>query len=237
MNSALIRVDDLSFTYPDGTAALQNLSFTIAPGEKVALMGANGAGKSTLLMVMCGVLHGHVHGRVELFGLELGPGNLRQIRQKLGVVFQNPDDQLFCPTVMDDVAFGPRNMKLGKDEVDQRSRLALAAVGLAGFEQRSPFHLSLGEKRRAAIATVISMRPELLVLDEPTSLLDGRGRREVMTLLETLGGTQLIISHDLALIGRLCNRAIVLSRGQLVADRPAAAVLADTALLETQGLA
>jgi cobalt/nickel transport system ATP-binding protein len=200
-------------------------------------MGANGAGKSTLLLVLCGVLHGHTTGSVEMFGLPLQQHNLRHIRQKLGVIFQDPDDQLFCPTVSDDVAFGPRNMRLPQDEVAARTRAALAAVGLTGFERRSPFHLSLGEKRRAAIATVISMRPEVLVLDEPTSLLDVRGRREVIGLLKQLSGTQIIVTHDLALIANLCNRAIVLSEGTLVADRPAGEVLADEAFLHTHGLA
>lgn len=237
MSGAVIHIDDLGFTYPDGTAALKGISLAIAPGEKVALMGANGAGKSTLLLVMCGVLHGHLHGEVKLFGLPLTPANLRQIRQKLGVVFQNPDDQLFCPTVLEDVAFGPRNMKLTEDEVAQRSRAALTAVGLTGFERRSSQHLSLGEKRRAAIATVLSMGPEVLVLDEPTSSLDGRGRREVTGLLRGLAGTQIVITHDLALVAELCGRAIVLSGGRLVTDRPAAEVLSDRAFLETHGLA
>jgi energy-coupling factor transporter ATP-binding protein EcfA2 len=237
MSDELIRVQDLSFTYPDGTRALESVSFTIACGEKVALAGPNGAGKSTLLLLLCGVLHEHWEGSVEVCGLSLRKGDLRSIRRRLGLVFQNPDDQLFCPTVFDDVAFGPRNMRLSAEEVAGRVQAALSAVGLAGFERRSPFHLSLGEKRRAAIATVLSMRPEILVLDEPTSMLDPRSRRELIALLKGLGGTQITVAHDLGMIADVCDRVIVLSRGKVVADGDPASVLGKASFLEAHGLA
>jgi cobalt/nickel transport system ATP-binding protein len=236
MDEPVIQVENLSYAYPDGTRALEGISFAVPPGEKTALLGANGAGKSTLLMLLSGVLHEGFTGRVRILGLEAGRNNLRQIRRRLGLVFQNPDDQLFCPTIRDDVSFGPRNMKVPEADVSVRVAGALAAVGLPGFERRSSFHLSLGEKKRAAIATVLAMRPEILALDEPTSMLDPRGRREVTALLQTLGGTQLIVTHDLDMIAGLCDRALVLSGGRLVADGAAGDILADKALLETHGL-
>ncbi len=237
MSDIIIHAEDLCFTYPDGTEALAGISLSIERGEKVALLGPNGAGKSTLLLALCGVLEGRLHGRAELFGLPLMRENLPQVRKKLGIIFQNPDDQLFCPTVFDDVAFGPRNMKLSEIEVLQRTESALAAVGLANYRRRSSFHLSLGEKRRAAIATVLAMTPEALILDEPTSLLDGRGCRELLTLLGQIGGTQIIITHDLEFAARLCGRAVVMSRGKIIADGPAGRILADRPLLELHGLA
>lgn len=237
MDETLIQVQDLSFAYPDGTRALDDVSFEIAAGERVALAGPNGAGKSTLLLILCGVLHDQADGSVKVLGLPVEKRNLRQIQQRIGLVFQNPDDQLFCPTIFDDVAFGPRNLGLPHDEVARRADAALAAVGLVGFDRRSPFHLSLGEKKRAAIATVLSMQPDILALDEPTSMLDPRGRREVARLLKGLGGTQIIVTHDLGLIAELCHRVIVLSRGRLVADGPAAGVLGNSTFLELHGLA
>jgi cobalt/nickel transport system ATP-binding protein len=237
MSEPLIQIDDLSFAYPDGTAALTGVSLHIVAGEKVALAGANGAGKSTLLGLLCGALPGPWAGTIRAFSLPVEKRHLREIRRRMGMVFQNPDDQLFCPTVFDDVAFGPRNMKLDHDEVHQRVTAALAAIGLAGFERRTSYHLSLGEKKRAAIATVLSMQPDLLALDEPTSMLDPRGRREIRDLLRRLGGTQIVVTHDLAMIRELCSRVVVLSRGQVAADGPPAEVLSDATFLEKHGLA
>ena len=237
MSEMLVQVENLSFAYPDGTRALDGVSFTVAAGERVALAGPNGAGKSTLLLALSGMLHEGTDGSIRVAGLLVEKANLGRIRQKLGLVFQNPDDQLFCPTVLDDVAFGPRNMRLPAEEVARRAAAALAAVGLAGFERRSPFHLSLGEKKRAAIATVLSMQPAILALDEPTSMLDPRGRKDVARLLRRLGGTQIIVTHDLPMIADLCHRVVVLSRGRVVADAPPAEALADPAFLELHGLA
>ena len=199
----------------------------------MALLGANGAGKSTLLLHLNGILQSP---GVKVCGLALERRNLKAIRQKVGLVFQNPDDQLFCPTVFDDVAFGPRHMGLGEADVELRVARSLAQVGLTGQRGRSAFHLSVGQKKRAALATVLAMAPELLVLDEPTSNLDPRGRKEVRRLLQELGGTQLIATHDFTLVRELCQRAIVLSRGRKVADGGVEEVLGATALLEEHGL-
>jgi len=232
-----IQLEDVSFTYPDGRQALAGVSLRISPGQRVALAGPNGAGKSTLLMLLAGVVEGRLRGRLSVGGLAVEKRHLPAIRRKLGLVFQDPDDQLFCPTVFEDVAFGPRNLKLGEEEVRLRVESALSAVGLEGFGRRSPFHLSLGEKKRAAIATVLSMRPRILALDEPTSMLDPRGRREVAALLQRLGGTQIVVTHDLDIVRRLCGRVLVLSAGRLVADGPPADVLADESFLQAHGLA
>jgi len=180
----------LSYRYPDGTEALKEVSFDLREGERLALMGPNGAGKSTLLLHLNALLDGD--GNLEVDGVALSKATVRIIRQKVGLVFQNPEDQLFCPTVFEDVAFGPRNMGLPDIEVERRVRGSLKAVGLEGFERRNPAHLSIGEKKRAAIATVHAMRPPVFVLDEPTSNLDARGRRGVLDLLLSLGGTQIL---------------------------------------------
>ncbi len=247
MSEPIVQVEDLHFAYPDGTRAIDGVSFQVAEGERVALAGPNGAGKSTLLLHLAGALDGTASGRIAVAGIDLSRGStasgspprgrVHQVRRLVGLVFQNPDDQLFCPTVFEDVAFGPRNMRLSEDEVRARVGEALAAVGLAGFERRSPLHLSLGEKKRAAIATVLAMRPRILALDEPTSMLDPRGRREVAALLEGLGGTQIVVTHDLDMVRRLCGRVLVISAGRVVADGPPADVFADRSFLETHGLA
>jgi cobalt transport protein ATP-binding subunit len=235
MNAApALLVEDLTFRYPDGTAALAGVSFTLAPGEKLALLGPNGAGKSTLLLHLNGLLRGT--GRIVVGGLPLTDGNLKEVRRKVGLVFQSPDDQLFCPTVFDDVAFGPRNLGLPEEEARERATRSLAAVGLAGQEQRSAYHLSWGEKKRAALATVLSLEPEVLALDEPVAFLDPRGRRELLELLRRLGGTQLVATHDLPLAEALCTRGVVLSRGRVAAEGPVAELRADRALLEAHGL-
>ena len=236
MSDELIRVEDLSFTYPDGTRALESVSFTIACGEKVALAGPNGAGKSTLLLLLCGVLHEHWEGSVEVCGLPLRKGDLRSIRQRLGLVFQNPDDQLFCPTVGEDVAFGPRNQKLSEEETAGRVGRSLAAVGLAGFEHRSAHHLSGGEKRRAAIAAVLACQPKVLALDEPWANLDARASHAVTEILRAFKGTLLLASQDLYHAAEVCNRLVVLDGGKVAADGPIRNLLADRALLGAHGL-
>jgi cobalt/nickel transport system ATP-binding protein len=233
-NGAVIQVDALSFTYPDGQRALDGLSLAVRDGEKVGLIGANGAGKSTLLLHLNGILPSN--GCVRVLGMKVEKANLKTIRQSVGLVFQNPDDQLFCPTVGDDVAFGPRQLRLPEAEVAARVRDSLAAVGLRGFEGRSAFHMSFGEKKRVAIATTLSMNPKVLALDEPTSNLDPKSRKELIRLLRRLGGTQVIASHDLDLIRTLCDRAVLLSKGRNVAEGAPAKILSDTALLEAHGL-
>ena len=233
-SQTVIRIEKLSFSYPDGTRALQDVSLDILRHQKVALIGPNGAGKSTLLLHFNGIFS--CNGTVEVLGMKLEKKNLRAIRQKVGLVFQNPDDQLFCPTVFDDVAFGARNLGLAEDLVARRVRESLESVGLAGFEQHSAFHLSFGEKKRVSIATVLAMDSEILIFDEPTSNLDPRGKREITQLLRRIDGTQIIVTHDLGLVENLCDRVVVLSKGQKVGDGTVQEILSNQALLEAHGL-
>ena len=229
-----VQIENLCYSYPDGTLALDGVSLDIHQGEKIALVGSNGAGKSTLLLHLNGVLGNN--GAVQVLGLKMKE-NLKSIRQKVGLVFQNPDDQLFCPTIFDDVAFGARNLNLPEDQVADRVKRSLEAVGMSGFENHSVFHLSFGQKKRIAIATVLAMDSQILVLDEPTSNLDPRGKKDIIQLLHEIGGTQIIVTHDLSLVEDLCQRVIVLSKGRKVADGPTGEVLGDRDFLESHGLA
>jgi len=231
----IVRVDNLSFCYPDGQQALTDISLTICQGETVALIGPNGAGKSTLLLHLNGILHSN--GVVKVFGKPVNDKNLRWVRSKVGLVFQNPDDQLFSPTLFEDVAFGPTNMGYSEAEVGESVTKALNWVEMAGYEQRSPHHLSVGEKKRTAIATVLSMTPEILVIDEPTSNLDPRSKWSLIGLLKRLPMTKIVASHDLELVQALCQRVIVLDHGQVVADGTTNHILADKPLLAAHGLA
>jgi cobalt/nickel transport system ATP-binding protein len=231
----VIRIENLSFCYPDGQSALTNINLSIYKGETVAFIGPNGAGKSTLLLHLNGILRSN--GLVKMFGKPIDDKNLREVRSKIGLVFQNPDDQLFSPTVFDDVAFGPINLGYTETEIHQSVARALEWVGMTGYEQRSPHHLSIGEKKRIAIATILSMSPEILVLDEPTSNLDPRSKWLLIELLRKLPTTKIIASHDLQLVESLCQRAIILDHGQVVADDMTEHVLADTSLLSAHGLA
>lgn len=228
-------VDDLSFTYPDGHAVLDQLSLSVEPGEKVALLGPNGAGKTTFALHLNGVLELQ-SGSVKVNGIPLIEENLAEIRRRVGMVFQNADDQLFMPTVREDVAFGPANLGLTKEQQAERVSEALAAVDATDFIDRTPHHLSGGEKRRVAIATVLAMHPDVLVLDEPTSGLDPFGRRELTNLLKSLELTQLVITHDLPLALELCPRSIIISAGRVVADGATADLLADDDLLAAHRL-
>lgn len=229
-------VDGLGYSYPDGKVALADVSFRADVGESLGLVGPNGAGKTTLFLCLAGVLR-VPPGRVRLAGLDPGnPSERRQLPLRVGIVFQNSDDQLFSATVGDDVAFGPLNLGLPADEVRRRVTEALERVGLSGFEQRVPMHLAGGEKRRAALAGVLAMRPDVLLLDEPSIFLDPRGRRELIALLHRLGGTRIVAAHDLDLILDTCQRVLVIDGGRLIADGPAATVLADTELMNAHGL-
>ncbi len=229
-----IEVEHLSFSYPDGHLALANVSLHIAPGEKVALVGPNGAGKSTLVLHLNGILTGQ--GRVTVCGLEVGEKTLGHVRAAVGLVFQNPDDQLFSPTVYEDVAFGPLYQGLGPEQVTARVSSALAAVSMESYARRISHHLSVGEKKRIAIATVLSMNPEVLVLDEPTSGLDPRARRSLIHLLRDLPMTMLISSHDLAMVRELLPRTVILDEGRIVADGLTEELMKDENLLEAHGL-
>ena len=202
-------VDDLAFAYPDGHQALFGVDLRVEQGERVALLGPNGAGKTTLVLHLNGILRGG-RGRVEVAGLPVDQRNLQEVRRRVGIVFQDPDDQLFMPTVGEDVAFGPRNLGLPEPEVRARVAAALAQVGMAGAADRPPHHLSFGQRRRVAVATVLSMHPEVLVLDEPSSNLDPAGRRELAEVLESLPVTILMVTHDPGEAERLATRIVTL---------------------------
>jgi cobalt transport protein ATP-binding subunit len=230
----MLDVQDLHYAYDDGTEALRGLSLTVDRGERVGLVGPNGSGKSTLLLCLSGLLRGR--GRVCIDGVELSKGTLPQIRGRVGLVFQSPDDQLFMPTLADDLAFGPVNLGLSADQVERRVNDTSSQMGLAGMLDRPPHHLSMGQKRNAAVATVLAMQPALLLMDEPSSNLDPRSRRRSIEVLAALDATLLIASHDLDLVGRLCRRVAVIDEGRIVADGPARDILGDAALMEQHGL-
>ncbi len=230
-----VEIEHLHFTYPDGTEALRGVELLVEPGEKVAVVGPNGAGKSTLLLHLNGILGGG-HGHVTVDGSRVGPDTARQVRALVGLVFQDPDDQLFSPTVREDVAFGPIHMGVPEHELHHRIERALAAVGMSGFEQRVPHHLSLGQRKRIAVATVLSMDPSILVFDEPTAGLDPRGRRELMAVMASRPETLLVSTHDLAMVAETLPRTVILDGGVVVADGPSAELLRDEQLLETHGL-
>jgi cobalt transport protein ATP-binding subunit len=223
-------VEDLAFAYPDGHQALFGVDLRVARGERVAVLGPNGAGKTTLVLHLNGILTGG-RGRVSVAGLPVEGRTLPEVRRRVGIVFQDPDDQLFMPTVGEDVAFGPRNLGLPEPEVAARVARALEQVGMAGSADRPPHHLSFGQRRRVAVATVLSMHPEVLVLDEPSSNLDPAGRRELAEVLTALPVTMLMVTHDLPYALQLCPRSVVLDGGVVVADGPTRELLADADLL------
>jgi cobalt/nickel transport system ATP-binding protein len=236
MSETAVRVTGLTYAYPNGPTALDGVALELAAGESVGLVGPNGAGKTTLFLCLSGVLPAP-RGRLSVLGLDpADPAQRRRLPEHVGIVFQNSDDQLFNTTVLDDVAFGPLNLGLPPDEVRRRVAEALARVGLSGFEERVPFHLSGGEKRRVALAGVLAMRPGVLLLDEPSMYLDPRGRRELIGLVNGLRVTKLIAAHDLEMILQTCGRAVVLDRGRVMADGPVREVLGNAALMEAHGL-
>lgn len=230
----VLRVQDLHFAYPDGLVALRGISFKMNDGEKVALVGPNGAGKSTLMLHLNGILNGR--GEIEVGGQRLMRDNLSAIRSMVGLVFQNPDDQLFSPTVFEDVAFGPLHMGLPEADVRARVEAALEAVRMGTFRDRLSHHLSVGEKKRIAIATVLSMNPSVLILDEPSAGLDPRARRSLINLLRELPITMLVSTHDMTMVRELFPRTIVMDEGKIVADGSTRDILADEELLTAHGL-
>jgi cobalt/nickel transport system ATP-binding protein len=220
----------LRYRYPNGVVGLDGVDLSVTEGERVAVLGPNGAGKTTLMLHLNGLLAGD--GALDVGGIR----DVRELRAAVGLVFQDPDDQLFMPTVGEDVAFGPLNLGLTRDEVTARVRVALAAVRMSHVEDRAPHQLSLGQRRRVAIATVLAMRPRLLVLDEPSANLDPRARRELLEVLDSFDRTMLVVTHDLPFAARLCERAVILSGGRVAADGPCAEILADEELLAAHDL-
>ena len=235
MSHHIVEALDLSFTYPDGTSVLRGITFRITHGESVAIVGANGAGKSTLLL--------HLNGYLQRSGGDLRIGDhlltsesIRTVRRAVGMVFQDPDDQLFMPTVFDDVAFGPLNLGLPAREVERLVHSSLERVGALHLKDRPPYKLSGGEKRAAAIASVLSMSPDILVMDEPTSNLDPRARRQLIGLLRSFAHTKIVATHDLEMVLDLCERTLVIQAGRIVADGPTREILGDEALMEASSL-
>ncbi|MEV4283527.1 energy-coupling factor ABC transporter ATP-binding protein [Actinoplanes xinjiangensis] len=227
--TAALSITGLTFAYPDGRQALHGIDLTLDEGERVALLGPNGAGKTTLVLHLNGILHGG-DGRVEISGLPVTPADrkaITEIRRRVGIVFQDPDDQLFMPTVAEDVAFGPANLGVRGADLDDRVTEALAAVGMLEHREQVPQHLSFGQRRRVAVATVLAMRPSLLVLDEPSSNLDPASRRELAEIIRSLPVTVLMVTHDLPYALELCPRSVILDEGRIVADAPTGDLLAD----------
>ena len=231
----MIHASGLRFDYPNGVRGLDGLDLHVTSGERVAVLGPNGAGKTTLMLLLNALLEAR-SGELEVAGLRVGHDDVRDLRARVGLIFQDPDDQLFMPTVREDVAFGPLNLRLSKPEVEERVRQALATVRMSEHAHRAPHQLSLGQRRRVAIASVLAMHPSLLVLDEPSANLDPRTRRELIETLDQLDRTLLIVTHDLPLAAALCERSVLLSAGRIVADRPTPELLRDEQLLAAHDL-
>jgi cobalt/nickel transport system ATP-binding protein len=234
---SIIEIEDLVYCYPDGTRALDGVSFRAEKSESLALLGPNGAGKSTLLLHLNGLLHGHA-GTVKVLDRLVEDKNLSWLRRHVGIVFQDPDDQLFMPTLAEDVAFGPVNMDLSKDQIRERVNWALQSVGLEDFKEKGPHHLSFGQKKRAALATVLSMKPDVLVLDEPTSNLDPRSKMQMVHLIRSLqesGTTIITATHDVNLVPYLADRTVLLDK-KVAATGSVKQILGDRKLMESLGL-
>jgi cobalt/nickel transport system ATP-binding protein len=244
---SILKVDRLRYRYASGQWALHDVSFEIAVGEVVGLVGPNGAGKTTLLLHLNGLLFGETaphpqsaqpasQSPVEVLGLPVTPRSAPEVRRIVGIMFQDPDDQIFCPTVAEDVSFGPRNLGFPREEVERRTRSALGQVGLTGYESRSPLQLSCGERKRVCLAGVLACEPDLLALDEPSSNLDPRSRRQLIGILQSCQSAQLIATHDLEMILDLCTRVLVLDQGRIQADGPAREILSNASLMHRHGL-
>lgn len=237
-NQPSLLIEDLAFAYPDGNQALFGVNLRIEKGERVALLGPNGAGKTTLVMHMNGI-HPTAHGKVAVAGILVDAkdkDSIKKVRAKVGIVFQDPDDQLFMPTVGEDVAFGPYNMGMRGEELDKLVNDALTQVGMLEFRDRPPHHLSFGQRRRVAVATVLAMQPEILVLDEPSSNLDPASRRELADILRSLDITMIMVTHDLPYALELCERSLILAGGIIVADESTRNILSNEELLKANRL-
>lgn len=229
----IIKISNLNFTYPDGKQVLNDINLNIYENESVGIIGPNGAGKTTLLLHLLGILRGE--GEINVLGMSMNDGNLKKIRNKISLVFQDPNDQLFTPTVFDDVAFGPLNLGISKDIIEQKVKESLNKVGMSGFEERFPHHLSFGEKKRISIATVLAMEVEILLLDEPSSNLDPKARRQLINLLNNLKITKIIAANDLKLASEVCKRVILLDEGKIVAGGNTKDILNNKSLMERYG--
>lgn len=225
-----VEIKNLNFAYPDGTRALKNINMQIETGDSVGLIGPNGAGKTTLLLHLNGILRGD--GEVKIFNTLVNKKSLKEVRKKVGLVFQDPDDQLFMPTVFDDVSFGPINLGFAKEKVMEKVKEALKMVEMENFIDKSPHHLSFGEKKKISLATVFSMDPEILALDEPSSNLDPRGKREIVKILEEIKETKIIATHDLEIINLLCQRVILMYQGEIITEGDTEIILKNKELLE-----
>jgi len=235
MSDYAVRITRLNYTYPDGTKALEGIDLDVSFGERIAIVGPSGAGKSTLLLHLNGVLEGI--GSVRIMGMNLVSSNLREIRKQVGLLFQDPNDQLFCPTVYEDIAFGPMNLSVPPTEIPHRVEKALNDSGLDySFRSRSSHHLSLGERRRVSLATVLAMEPAILGMDEPTSNLDPRNRRHLIEVITGLKATLIIATHDLELVLEVCSRTVLMDRGKIWADGETRSMLSDAHLMQTHGL-
>ncbi len=235
MNTSALALEDVAFAYPDGHQVLFGVDLDVPVGQRVAVLGPNGAGKTTLMLHLNGILTPG-RGTVTVAGLPVAEPHMAEVRRRVGLVFQDPDDQLFMPTVRQDVAFGPYNLGLRGPELDERVAEAMAAVGVTDLADRPGHHLSLGQRRKVCIATVLAMRPDVLVLDEPSGTLDPASRRELLDLLANLPVTQIVVTHDLRFAQELCERTVILDAGQIVADGQTGDILSDTALLATHRL-
>jgi cobalt/nickel transport system ATP-binding protein len=235
MSEYAVRLIRLNYTYPDGTKALEGIDLDVAYGERIAIVGPSGAGKSTLLLHLNGVLEGA--GSVRIMGKNLEDSNLREVRKQVGLLFQDPNDQLFCPTVFEDIAFGPMNLGVPSGDIPRRVEKALNDAGLdLSFRSRSSHHLSLGERKRVSLATVLAMEPAILGMDEPTSNLDPRNRRHLIEVISGLKATLIIATHDLELVLEVCSRTILMDRGKIWADGETRSMLGNAELMEAHGL-
>lgn len=230
----IIEIESLSFSYPDGSQILNDINLSISRGCCLGIIGPNGAGKTTLLLHLNGILRGK--GRIHVCGFDMNDKNVKEIRKRVGLIFQDPDDQLFNPTVYDDVAFGPLNMYFPREEIPIRVTDSLKSVGMEGYETRSPQHLSFGEKKKISFATILSLLPEITVMDEPTSNLDPKSRRELINLIRCLPGTKIIATHDLELVLALCDRIVLLNDGKIIADGNPLDILSQEELLDRNRL-
>jgi cobalt/nickel transport system ATP-binding protein len=235
MTDYAVRITRLSYTYPDGTKALEEIDLDVRHGERIAIVGPSGAGKSTLLLHLNGILSGT--GSVRIMGQSLEQSSIQQIRRQVGLLFQDPNDQLFCPTVFEDVAFGPLNLSVPAAEIPARVEKALLDSGLDhSIRNRSSHHLSLGERRRVSLAAVLAMEPAILGMDEPTSNLDPRNRRHLIEVVSGLSATLIIATHDLELVLDVCSRTVLMDHGKIWADGETRSMLANQQLMELHGL-